>query len=178
MKNIIFGCIVVMMQVLSGVTGQETKPTPDSGPVAQNPKPALKLILLPDKITVTPDSKFDLSIKWISQSNKAVSCMQKFSSNKIDENYVYDVRNSSGQPVLRVPNKGKQGVTPLSPCGVGPGASFETSVGCVMCAFEMRKPGVYTVQVSRRDPDHPGRILGTSNRVTVTVIPKKSETPQ
>ena len=159
MKGIIFRCIVALIQILPGLTAQEDKPS-------------LQLILSPGHITVTPDSKFDLNIKLVNHSSEVIMCGPNMWTSGVDEGYAYDIRSSDGYSVRRIPGKEKEKSSPyphLGLCVVGPGGSVETSVGHVMSAFDMRRPGVYTVQVSRPDPNYPEHILGTSNIVTVTV---------
>ena len=166
MKSLIIGCIFAMMQVQLGIAAQEPKPAPRTA--AQEPKQAMQLILSPDHITVTPDSNFELYVKWINKSNEDVDCSSSF-SNHLNEIYSFDIRTNDGQPVPRVIPKPPYNGGFYTPCDVGPGQSSDFEVGCVMCVFKMRQPGVYTVQISLPDPDHPGRMLGTSNKMTVTV---------
>jgi hypothetical protein len=172
MKSVVLGCVCAVIQILPGLAAQEPKPV--SGASAQVSKPALQLILSPDHITVTSDSDFDLPVTLVNQSPKDIWCNSNVWSSGIDEGYTYDIRVSNGEPVKRFPGKEKESSSPYpsSPCALGPGYSVETTVGHLMRAFVMNRPGVYTVQISRRDPTYPVRALGTSNVVTVTVVPK------
>ena len=160
-------CMYVGLGALRAVNAQETKPS-------------LHLILSPDKITVTPENSQTLDVKWINNSHRMLWCNSEFSSAGIDESFAYDVRDSSGSPVSRLTGvKGAGAFGPVSSdCAVGSeGGTINSSIGCVMCAFDIRRPGVYTVQISRPDPDHPDRKI-SSNKVTITVVLKPVETPK
>ena len=168
MTKIIVGCISLIMQLSPVAFGQTAKSA--SATAAQEPKLALQLTLSPDDITVTADSNFNLSVKWVNQSHKPIWCIPLVSfSSKLDESFTYDVRTNDGRPVPRAGKVGRD-FNETPDCMVGPdGGSIESLLGCVMCAFEMRRPGVYTVQISRPDPEHSGQFLGISNKVTITV---------
>jgi hypothetical protein len=160
------GCIFIATQALT-LSAQEAKLA--SATLVQTPKPAVQLILSPDHITVTTDSNFTLNLKWINKSHDLVWCTPNFSTAKIDESFIYDVRASNGGSVSPAPGK-RTFDGEISDCAVAPdGGTFNRSIGCVMCAFDMRHPGVYAVQISLPDSAHPGHMLGTSNKVTVTV---------
>lgn len=139
----------------------------------------LELILSPDKVTVAPDGKFHLSVKWINRSGVAVGCFRSSMNSPVDEAFTYDVRDGDGRPVPRIPVDGPVGYLPSHGedyCTVGPGRTpFESSLGDLMRAFEMKKPGVYTVRVWRQanfmgsGSIGPDTITVVSNTVTVTV---------
>jgi hypothetical protein len=176
MKSIILGMCFIVTQVLSDGLGQQVKSAP--GTVARETRPSLQLTISPDHFTVTPGSNFDLSITLVNQSLHDIWCEYNFRSSGIDEGYVYDIRASDGKPVRRIPGKEKERSSPYpsSPCALAPGHSLEISVGHLVRAFDMKGPGLYTIRVSRPDPDHPGKMLGTSNAVTVTVkAPESAE---
>lgn len=139
-------------------------PNPDEG----QPKLPVKLILSPEHILVTSDSNFTLAVKVMNQSQKRMWCIGGLDTSGVDDNFKYDIRWSDGKPVQRVRKIG-QPYPPGPPCTVLPGEDFDTGLPGLMDAFDMRQPGVYTVQVSLPDPDHPGQMLATSNVVTVTV---------
>jgi hypothetical protein len=151
------------------ITVVPKQPVGAADAAAQETKPALQLILSPDHITVTPDSNFKLSIKWINNSHETVWCNTAMSSSGIDEVYTYDIRTNDGKPVPRVPEKEKPSLEMGNDCAIMPGQSMDMSLPGLMGAFEMKRPGAYTVHVSRPDGSHPGRMLGTSNIVKVTV---------
>lgn len=162
-------CILGLAQVSLLVRAQEGTPTSDVSPSTQQ----VELILKPDRITVAPNSDLELSIKWINHSKEQLPCSQS-TSTKIDERYLYDIRKSDGTPVSRIPGKEKEKAviyptTGALFCGLPPGKVEDHVVIGLMGAFEMNQPGDYTVQVSLPDPDHPGRLLGRSNVVTVKV---------
>jgi hypothetical protein len=131
-------------------------------------KPAVQLILSPDRSTTTPDGNLELSLKWVNLSGEQQWCSPSSYTSGIDEEYIYDIRTSDGKPVQRALGIGSP--NPWSAfCTVAPGASIGLSLSGLMHAFDMRHPGVYTVQVSLPDRAYPGQMLGTSNKITVTV---------
>jgi hypothetical protein len=160
-------CVITLLLASQGSSAQGVQSTPAAA--SKEPKPLVELILEPDQIDVPSDSKFQLYAKLVNQSKGNISCISAFASSGIDEGYAYDVRTIDGKPVLRVPGKIEQSRMFWGPCGVAPGSSLEISLGCVMCAFEMRKPGVSTVQVTYRNGANPELIMATSNKLTVTV---------
>jgi hypothetical protein len=160
------GCIFIAIQALT-LSAQEARLA--SATAVQKPTPAVQLILSPDNITVMPDSTFKLSVKWINLSNENVDCTSIQTTSPFTEMYTYDIRASDGKAIPRIPQKEKPYTYPFTQCVLGPGQDAETGVGCVMCAFDMRRPGVYTVRISIPDPAHPGQMLGASNKVTITV---------
>jgi hypothetical protein len=174
MNGAITGCIFVAIQALT-LSAQEVRLA--SATLVQTPKPAMQLILSPDHITVTPDSTFKLSVKWINLSNEDVDCTSIQTTSPVIEMYTYDIRASDGKAIPRIPQKEKPYTYPFTQCVLGPGQDVEMGVGCVMCAFDMRRPGVYTVRISIPDPAHPDQMLGTSNMVTITVTAPDTKAP-
>ena len=163
-------CIFAML-ILPGIGAQVGK----GSPPGKAPRLPVELVLSPDRVTVTPNSDLELSIEWINQSRNALQCDFPETRSGIDERYEYEIRRSDGQPVSRIPGKEKEKNRDFSwsgadYCRLMPGASEGFVVSGLMKAFEMNRPGEYTVQVSLPDPDRPGQILGRSNAVTVTVI--------
>jgi hypothetical protein len=166
MKGIIFGFVFSLMQIAPGTLAQVSQ----SISAQDGNRLPLRLIFSPDKIEVSSDSDPELTITWVNDSHQNVWCELALSTSGIDERYTYDIRTAEGKAVPRVRKKGDpRGFG--TPCGVPPGASLELFVGRVMQVFDMKRPGVYTVQLSLPDPDnaHPGWILGKSNILTVTV---------
>jgi hypothetical protein len=143
-------------------------------PTAETPQAeselGLELILHADRTTVMPKEDVILYAKWVNHSRSAIMCNPDFSTSKIDERYLFDVRTSDGRPVPRIDNNPTH-YNINRPCGVGPGGEMDALVGCINCAFAMRNPGLYTVQVSYRDLPS-GQAIGKSNKVTITVIEK------
>jgi hypothetical protein len=160
-------CLMAFVLATHRGVAQDSRSAAATAP--QESKSAVQLILSPDHIDVSTDSKFPLSVKIINQSKENVPCMSDFASSGIDEKYKYDVRTIDGSPVLRVPGTINRSRMFWGPCGVAPGSSLEFTLGCIMCAFEMRKQGVYTVQVTYEFVSKDGPVISTSNKVTITV---------
>lgn len=102
----------------------------------------------------------------------------------LDRNYIYDVVDEDGYPVPKIVRK-----TPSNtdPCILSPGES-RSSGGVISRAFDLSRPGKYTIQVSRPiwgDDQKPGT-AGTvqnnepeikSNKITITVLPADDTQP-
>lgn len=133
----------------------------------------VELIFSADHFTVRSNGELRLPIRWINHSDEQLPCPQS-TSTEIDERYLYNVRTSDGAAVPRIPGKERERAviyptTGALFCKLAPGEAQDQVVAGLMGAFEMNRPGNYTVQVSLPDPDHPGLLLGRSNVVTVTV---------
>jgi|HubBroStandDraft_1064217.scaffolds.fasta_scaffold56026_2 hypothetical protein len=163
MKGIIFGFVFAVMQMVPGTLAQV--PRPSSAQEGQ--KLPVRLIFSPDKIQVLSDSDPALTITWINDSDQTVWCDSTLSTSGVDKQYTYAIRTVDGKTVPRVRDIGDP--YPESPCALGSGASMKLPVGHLMRVFDMKRPRVYTVQLSLPDNDHPGRIRGKSNILTVTV---------
>jgi hypothetical protein len=154
MKPAVLGLMLAAVQVLSGSATSEQKPT-------------LQLDLSPVKIEVESGTDFHLSMRVVNLTHRIVDCTRVVDSNNMDVTYTYDVRTSDGKALSKTD---APGALNARPCTLGgPNHSFETTVGHLMDVYQMNRPGVYTVQVSRPDQAHPGQFLGKSNIVSVTV---------
>lgn len=136
--------------------------------------PDLELILSPDNVIVMPNGDLKLFVKWINHSDKALWCSSGEFSTGIVERYIYDISTDDGKAVPRIKGKERESATPYPLmggdfCRLKPGASTEQILPGLMQVFEMNRPGKYAIRVSIADPDHAGRLLGSSNIVKVTV---------
>jgi hypothetical protein len=157
MRRTAFGLILAVIQALS--VG-----------AAQMPKPALQLVLAPDKIELVSGAEFQLSMRVVNLTQETVDCTRVIDNNhSIDVMYTYDIRTNDGNAVSSVYEKGPDESLGVRLCKLPPNQSFETGVDHLMSAFDMKRPGVYSIRISRPDQAHPGQMLGTSNVVTATV---------
>jgi hypothetical protein len=157
MKRMIVGFIFAAMQVLPAATAQE-------------PNLALQLIFTPNHIAVMPESDIELSIEWVNNSDHILNCSTGWLTGGINEWFTYDVRRSDGKALQRRDRGLPQYEPSPPPCCLNPGTSGLLEVGPLVKAFDMQQPGVYTVRLSRPDLNHLGRLLGTSNILTITVM--------
>lgn len=105
-------------------------------------------------------------------SDHQVNC-DYFGANAVNNAYHYDVRDEDGNPVAKV--QWTKPVPPLSrylQCSVEPGKS-NTNWIYLSNAYKLDKPGKYTIQVSRPDPDtkdSDGKPVEVqSNTITITI---------
>lgn len=136
---------------------------------AQESKPILQLSLSPDKSEVVSGTKFDLTLRVVNLTQQIVDCTRVLDQNNLDVTYTYDIRASDGKPVSYIYEKEAPKFVSARPCQLQPKDSFEITLVGLMSAYEMKPPGVYSIQVLRPDRSHPGRQLGASNKVTVIV---------
>lgn len=132
--------------------------------------PPLALVFSPDHITasVRQELGMGVGVTLFNQSASTdVNCDTHISADGVDDNYTYDVKTSDGKPVPRL-HPGNYRLFSTK-CELQPGRSTQVNIPCLMCAFDTRKPGEYTVKMTRPDPSRPGKVLGTSNTLTITV---------
>ena len=88
----------------------------------------------------------------------------------LDPNYVFDVRDSKGNPVPKRTYKHPElaGGHPVMNRTVSPGKTL-TEEQIVSRLYDMTHPGNYVIQVSRRVSDNTADGAVTSNKITVTV---------
>jgi len=84
--------------------------------------------------------------------------------------YKYDVRDEDGNPVKRQQWQGPVIGRTRDSGPVRPGET-RTQRSEITSAYDLSKPGTYTIQVSRPVSDEPGAALVKSNAVTVTILP-------
>jgi hypothetical protein len=103
-------------------------------------------------------------------SDHAVDCTID-ARNVLDRNYRYDVLDEGGQPVPKIkrryPDIGESGS--IRPCIIKPGETSLPSGGLISILYDFRRPGKYTIQVSRGVPPDPDNLV-KSNIVTITVV--------
>lgn len=156
MNRAMLGLILAVVQLL-----------PES--FAQEPKPTLQLDLSPDKTEVVGGTQFRLTMRVVNLTERVVDCTRVEDDSNLDVTYTYDVRTTDGKSLPNPYDKVVPHSLRARPCKLQPKESFETSVGSLMSGYGMKRPGVYSIQISRPDPAHPGRQLGTSNKVIVIV---------
>ena len=139
-RTMILACARSVAQILPSTFAQSAKSTVSTS------APAVVLTLSPDHVTTAPDGDFKILIKWINNTNKTMWCGPRASNDRFDETvddqFIYDVRASDGRLVVRTAPKGPYHPDFTDECAVAPNgeSSYDGSVGCVMCAYDMRHP--------------------------------------
>jgi hypothetical protein len=152
---------------------------------AQTEKQPFTITIKAETPQVKVGGQVVLDVVMTNTSDHEVGC-DLYYYDSIDQNYQYHVLYEDGKPPARIVRK-----TPFNadPCVLQPGESRQSG-GVISQIFDFRRPGKYTIQVSRKiwgDENRPG--TGTneenqdqpevqSNTITVTVLPADSKPPE
>lgn len=93
----------------------------------------------------------------------------------VDPNFTYDIRDKTGKPIPPRrfdPSREVTGKGILGSLKRGTSGIFREPISRL---YDLTQPGEYTIQVSRTVYEDPAKRVVTSNRITVTVIPKGSK---
>jgi len=139
---------------------------------------AFSISLSTDKPTVTTGSNVDIRIKLTNTSDHVVDCATAYVGG-FDRRYLYDVLDENGKSVL------KPGIDPerypggYQFCDLDPGTSTGNRGSRISWLYDLTKPGIYTVQVSRFIGNDEKQGVVKSNTITITVVapePPSAET--
>jgi hypothetical protein len=140
---------------------------------AQSTIPAFTLQLGNSKIKVLASNVVWIEIVQTNVSNKRISCTYT-GGNAVNRQYHYEVTSEDGNPAEKVvPSAHVPPPGDYMQCELDPGES-NTNAICLSNVFKLDKPGKYTVQVWRPDPDsidsdgNPTKVY--SNSITITVV--------
>jgi hypothetical protein len=121
-----------------------------------------------DEVQVGMDARVVITLKNISDRQVLVGRHSGVDSPEFT--YRIEVRNASGQPVEETayargvrPESGINTVDYVQPGGIA------VQTAHVAKLVNLRRPGRYTVQVSRRDPK--SGVVVKSNEITLSVVP-------
>ncbi|HXW91736.1 MAG TPA: hypothetical protein VEK33_14390 [Terriglobales bacterium] len=124
------------------------------------------------KLDVKAGAEIGINIEKKNTSKHDIDCFSAWSNlSGLDEGYQYDLRDANGEPVA------KRGVQNPLPFTRGPGAQVckpgETGASnniILTRAYDLSRPGKYTVQVSQAAPGYgPGVVK--SNTIKISVAP-------
>ncbi len=121
-------------------------------------------------VVVKAGKEIDLTIGKTNSSKHEIDCSINRSKDKLDDNFQYDVRDSSGNPVARhtIDKPLSQPSLPYRhECA--PGQYNWDVVGKVTGLYDLSRPGRYTIQVSQPVSDNPEDGVVKSNTISVTV---------
>lgn len=115
-------------------------------------------------------SEIHIKIQLKNESNHDVDCSGA-PSNGLDRAYQYEVLDDSAKMANKVlrshPEVGE--TFSVWACSVKPGETANAAGGIISRLYDMRRPGRYTIQVSRAISDNPKDGVVKSNKITVTV---------
>lgn len=140
--------------------------------MAQSTSPSFTLNLGPKKAEIRTGEDVWIKIIQTNTSSHRVSCAYS-GGNAVNTRYSYEVSYEDGKPAGKV-TKSPDVPPPddYMQCEIDPGES-NTNTICVSNVFAFDKPGKYTVQVWRLDPDtkdsqgNPAKVY--SNTITITI---------
>jgi len=136
-------------------------------------KQQFTLVISTDKPVVNVGSDLSIMAPLTNDSDRDLDTSAIVSSRTgIDPNYLYDVRDSAGNPVPRRLYEHPELATGSAMFSdVKPDESV-TLVHDINRLFDFSKPGKYVIQVSRRVPDPKKGVLTKSNKIVITVTPE------
>lgn len=149
----------VLALASSGTTLAQTPPTPTP----------LAIVIAASPTTVEAGAEVDISVTVKNMTNRDLDLSANISNlTGVDPNYIYEVRDAHGIPVrARAYSHPELATGHAVFRKLGPGESL-TETEPIGRLFDMRTPGKYVVQVSRRVPE--GGTVVRSNTITVTVV--------
>ena len=139
---------------------------------AQTAKQPFALTLSTDSPSVKAGSDVWVKVTMTNLSNHDVNCAV-WSSNGVDLNYMFDVRDGNGTAPPKKTSKHPEieGAGSIGLCTLSPGQSTTPEDNLISRLFHMEKPGQYTVQVSRQASEDPHAGKVSSNTMNITVTP-------
>ena len=124
-----------------------------------------------DKPTVTKGAEVWVKVAVTNKSSLDLDDSGGFTYDGLDPNFQFEVRDKSGKSVPKRTYPHPELTTGQAVNRtIAPGETL-TSDQRVSAVYDMRKPGKYIIQVSRRASDNPKDGEIKSNRITVTVLP-------
>jgi len=145
---------------------------------AQSSNPSFTLKLENSKIKVQASNVVWIEIIQTNVSNHRISCTYS-GGNNVNGLYQYEVTDEDGNPEEKVVwSKPVPPPVRYMDCDIDPGESSTDPI-CLSNVFRFDKPGKYTVQVWRPDPDtkdsdgNPTKVY--SNTITITIVPPATE---
>jgi hypothetical protein len=139
---------------------------------AQSTNPAFTLNLGTKKIEVRASDDVWIKIVQTNVSNHRIDCKYT-GGNAVNRQYRYEVTDEDGNPAEKVvPSAHVPPPGDYMQCELDPGES-NTNTICLSNVFKLDRPGKYTVQVWRDDPDtkdsegNPTKVY--SNTITITI---------
>jgi hypothetical protein len=136
-----------------------------------NPAP-FKIAITTDSPKVVAESDVSIDVSLTNTTNQAVNEGVMYKDGiSLDSTFRFEVRDEHGKLVPKriYPNEElRTGSVNFRTIGAGETLTQRQPVSAL---YDMRKPGKYTVQVWRRNPEYDLK----SNIVTITVIPKAKE---
>jgi len=125
-----------------------------------------------EQSVVKVGSEVSLKVRLTNTSKRVMDCRATISNmTGVDPNYVFDVRDDANNPVpLRVFEHPELATGQPVSRSLKPGESF-TDEEEVSKLLDMRRPGRYTIQVSRHVSGNKKEGSIKSNTITVTVEP-------
>lgn len=133
-------------------------------------EPPFKLTLTTENSKPRLGSDVWVEIQWTNTSNTELNADRYVDkSTGLDLNYVLDLRDSEGHAVPKLADKSPIGHLFDAQFGVlKPGEEISNDIN-LRRIYDLKQPGKYTFQVSRRTPKALGDGIVKSNIITITV---------
>jgi hypothetical protein len=137
----------------------------------QQTSPSFSLALSAQNASVKRGQPIYIKISMTNVSHHNVDCT-KLPSNGLDRAFQYDIRDANRieTPKLVKPHPEIGDTFNVWPCILRPGETSEAAGGVISQVYDMRSSGIYSIQVSRSDPEDNGKSV-LSNKLAITVEP-------
>jgi hypothetical protein len=128
-----------------------------------------------DRLAAKAGANIGINIEKKNVSKLEIDCSSAMNNlTGVDDRYQYDIRDSSGTPVGKRAIEERsfpysRGGDRTAPCK--PGESAWSNNVTLTRLYDLSRPGVYTIQVSRPISDNPTDGAVKSNKIAVTVTP-------
>jgi hypothetical protein len=145
--------------------------------LSQQPKqPPLKIAIISGNSTVVSGTDVWIKVSETNTSNQDLDDSGRWTEGMtLDPHFQYEVRDDHGKmvPIIKQPHPELGSLFSVRFRTIAPGQTL-TQEQELTERYDMRKPGKYTIQVSRRISNNPKDDI-KSNIVTVTVTPKDKD---
>jgi hypothetical protein len=153
-------CLTLFLSVLlSGLAPAQKRPD----------KPPFTLILSAEKGAATLGADVWVKVRWTNTSDQALDASANIlDATNVDPNFLFEFLDDNRHPVPRVVYEFPQTSGHAEFRTLSAGESITHDVNLIRL-FELKKPGRYTLQVSRLIPKEMGGGTVKSNILTITV---------
>jgi hypothetical protein len=116
-------------------------------------------------------SPVKVTVRLTNTSNHQINGSIEYDVSGVDYGYLYEVRDGKGDLIEQKKHDwSRSGQNSVEVIMLKPGESRD-NVTLVSAAYDLSKPGKYTIQISMPVSNDPGAALVKSNAITVTVEP-------
>jgi hypothetical protein len=140
-------------------------------------KPPFELVLTTEKPTASLGSDVGVKVRWTNTSDQALDASANIlDATNVDPNFLFELLDASGHAVptkvFRFPQT--SGHAEFGTLKAGESITHDVNL---VRLFDLKRPGKYTLQVSRRVPEALGGGVVKSKIITITITDKNDDAP-